>query len=320
MAVYTEISDSQLAEFLQGYNIGTVVSCKGIVEGVENSNFLLFTDKGPFILTLYEKRVEARDLPFFLSLMEHLATEGVPCPTPIHSIDGEVLRSLCDKPAAITSFLSGVSPQTPNLTHCENVGTALANLHLKGHTFKEYRKNSLSKEGWNKLFLQVGNRADEIETGLSKLIQTEISYLKRFWPAELPHGVIHADLFPDNVFFEGNKLTGLIDFYFACNDFLAYDLAICINAWCFEKDFSFNEYKARTMLRAYYRKRKMNQTELNALPILVRGAALRFLATRLYDWLNIVDGALVKPKDPIEYVNKLRFHQSIKSENIYTIQ
>jgi len=319
MAVYTEISDSQLAEFLQDYEIGTAVSCKGIAEGVENSNFLLFTERGPYILTLYEKRVALGDLPFFLGLMEHLAAKSVPCPTPIHGLDGNVLRSLCGKPAAITSFLSGVSPKSPNLTHCKNVGLALADLHINGSNYSARRKNSLSRDGWEKLFLLVEDRADHITPGLTKLIRSEIDYLKEFWPDDLPKGVIHADLFPDNVFFKDNQLTGLIDFYFACNDFFAYDLAICLNAWCFESDFSFNRHKAKSMTLAYNNRRPLTPSELSALPMLARGAALRFLTTRLFDWLNLVEGALVKPKDPIEYVHKLRFHQSIKNASIYGI-
>ncbi|MBE04008.1 MAG: homoserine kinase [Gammaproteobacteria bacterium] len=319
MAVYTEISDSQLAEFLQDYEIGTAVSCKGIAEGVENSNFLLFTERGPYILTLYEKRVALGDLPFFLGLMEHLAAKNVPCPTPIHGLDGNVLRSLCGKPAAITSFLSGVSPTSPNLSHCKNVGLGLADLHINGSNYSARRKNSLSRDGWEKLFLLVEDKADHITPGLTKLIRSEIDYLKEFWPDDLPKGVIHADLFPDNVFFKDNQLTGLIDFYFACNDFFAYDLAICLNAWCFESDFSFNRHKAKSMTLAYNNRRPLTPSELSALPMLARGAALRFLTTRLFDWLNVVEGALVKPKDPIEYVHKLRFHQSIKNASIYGI-
>ena len=319
MAVYTEISDSQLAEFLQDYEIGTAVSCKGIAEGVENSNFLLFTERGPYILTLYEKRVALGDLPFFLGLMEHLAAKNVPCPTPIHGLDGNVLRSLCGKPAAITSFLSGVSPTSPNLSHCKNVGLGLADLHINGSNYSARRKNSLSKDGWEKLFLLVEDKADHITPGLTKLIRSEIDYLKEFWPDDLPNGVIHGDLFPDNVFFKDNQLTGLIDFYFACNDFFAYDLAICLNAWCFESDFSFNRHKAKNMTLAYNNRRPLTPSELSALPMLARGAALRFLTTRLFDWLNVVEGALVKPKDPMEYVHKLRFHQSIKNASIYGI-
>jgi len=319
MAVYTEISDSQLAEFLQDYEIGTAVSCKGIAEGVENSNYLLFTERGPYILTLYEKRVALGDLPFFLGLMEHLAAKNVPCPTPIHGLDGNVLRSLCGKPAAITSFLSGVSPTSPNLAHCKNVGLGLADLHINGSNYSARRKNSLSRDGWEKLFLLVEDKADHITPGLTKLIRSEIDYLKEFWPDDLPNGIIHGDLFPDNVFFKDNQLTGLIDFYFACNDFFAYDLAICLNAWCFESDFSFNRHKAKNMTLAYNNRRPLTPSELSALPMLARGAALRFLTTRLFDWLNLVEGALVKPKDPMEYVHKLRFHQSIKNASIYGI-
>ena len=320
MAVYTEVSDEALASFLAEYELGPAVSCKGIAEGVENSNYLLFTEQGPFILTLYEKRVDAADLPFFLGLIEHLADNGVACPTPIHGRDGQVLRTLCGRPAAITSFLKGVSPKRPNPKQCAEVGAALAKMHLAGQDYTRTRKNALSHEGWRQLFELSEARADEVAPGLANLMRDEIDHLDAAWPPDLPAGVVHADLFPDNVFFEGDRLTGLIDFYFACNDYLVYDLAVCLNAWCFEPDLSFNVTKAHLMTAAYRRERALSQTEIDALPLLARGAAVRFLVTRLYDWLNLVEGALVKPKDPMEYVRKLRFHQGVTSATAYGIE
>jgi len=319
MAVYTAVSDQDLALFLADYDIGRAVSFKGIAEGVENSNYFLLTDQGPYILTLYEKRVAPEDLPYFLGLMEHLARRGLACPTPIHGHDGEMLRELCGRPAAITSFLSGVWPLRPATSHCGPLGEALAKMHVAGLDYSERRENALSVAGWRTLFDQLEARADEVEPGLARELAGELDELAARWPRDLPEGVIHADLFPDNVFFDGDELSGLIDFYFACNDFLAYDLAVCLNAWCFEPDTSFNITKARLMINAYRKVRSCSVAELNALPLLARGAALRFLLTRLYDWLNQVDGAMVKPKDPIEYLKKLRFHRGLEGPGAYGI-
>jgi len=319
MAVYTEVPDNELRAFVDQYEIGEVVSCKGIAEGVENSNFLLHTATGAYILTLYEKRVHPEDLPFFLGLMQHLAAKGLNCPTPLNGRDGKALRELCGRPAAICSFLEGMWPRRPNERHCQLLGAALADLHVKGRDFPMTRPNNLSLAGWRELAAKTEARADEVEAGLGKLIAEELLYLDRHWPHGLEIGTIHADLFPDNVFFLGDKLSGLIDFYFACTDFLAYDLAICINAWCFEPDNSFNATKARLMVKAYDAHRKLPEAELAALPILARGSALRFLLTRLYDWLNHPEGAFVKPKDPIEYRRKLTFHRQAKSIAAYGI-
>ena len=320
MAVYTEVSDAALSSFLEGYDIGQLISFKGIAEGVENSNYLMFTNKGPYILTLYEKRVTETDLPFFLGLIEHLANNGVQCPTPIHGKNGEVLRSLCEKPAAITSFLNGISLNNPKVMHCNAVGLALAKLHIAGSKYKKERKNSLSLDKCINLFNKCLPRADEITPGLSDLIHIELEYLCNNWPKNLPTGIIHADLFPDNVFFENDRLTGIIDFYFACNDFLAYDLGICINAWCFENDCSFNPDKARMLTQGYISERPLKKIEISALPILTRAASFRFLTTRLFDWLNSVEGALVKPKDPNEYVARLKLLQNIEDPSFFGIE
>lgn len=319
MAVYTEVPDTELRAFIDQYEIGEVVSCKGIAEGVENSNFLLHTATGAYILTLYEKRVHPEDLPFFLGLMQHLAKKGLSCPTPLNGKDGRALRELCGRPAAICSFLEGMWPRRPNERHCQLLGAALADLHVKGRDFPMRRPNNLSLAGWRDLAAKTAARADEVEAGLGALIADELRYLDRHWPHDLEIGTIHADLFPDNVFFLGDRLSGLIDFYFACTDFLAYDLAVCINAWCFEPDNSFNTTKARTMVKAYDSHRKLPEAEIAALPILARGSALRFLLTRLYDWLNHPPGAFVKPKDPLEYRRKLTFHRQAKSAAAYGI-
>ena len=319
MAVYTEIGDEELRAFTALYDIGEVLSCKGIAEGVENSNFLLTTERSNFILTLYEKRVARGDLPFFIALMDHLAHQGVPSPTPVRARDAEALRELCGRPAAIVTFLNGMWPRRIEPFHCAAVGGALARLHLAGGSFAMVRPNNLSVAGWRRLYESCDQRAGELQPGLAAELGEELGFLEAAWPRELPTGIIHADLFPDNVFFRDRELSGLIDFYFACTDFLAYDIAICLNAWCFEPDLSFNVTKARLLVGHYRAARPLGEAELAALPLLARGSALRFLLTRLYDWLNQTEGALVRPKDPIEYLKKLRFHRGIAGPAAYGI-
>ncbi|MEA2897212.1 MAG: homoserine kinase type [Bradyrhizobium sp.] len=320
MAVYTDVAAEELAEFLSGYDIGELLSYKGIAEGVENSNFLLHTTAGYFFLTLYEKRVAPNDLPFFLGLMAHLAGHGITCPQPVTTRKGETLGTLAGRPSAIIDFLEGVWPRKPNAAHCAAVGQALARLHLAGRDFPMKRVNALSVSGWRPLFELASPRADTLQHGLQALLGDELDHLEKSWPKHLPDGVIHADLFPDNVLFLGDNLSGLIDFYFACNDVLAYDVAICLNAWCFESDHSFNVTKARAFLNGYGRERKLSDAEQDALPLLARGAAMRILLTRMVDWFNVPPGALVRPKDPLEYVRKLRFQQSVKSIRDYGVE
>lgn len=293
------------------YDVGSLTSYKGIAEGVENSNFLLHTTKDPLILTLYEKRVEKNDLPFFLGLMQHLAAKGLSCPLPLPRKDGELLGELSGRPAALISFLEGMWLRKPEAKHCREVGKALAAMHLAGEGFEIKRPNALSVEGWKVLWDKSEARADEVEKGLKDEIRPEIDYLAAHWPKDLPAGVIHADLFQDNVFFLGDELSGLIDFYFACNDLLAYDVSICLNAWCFEKDGAYNVTKGKALLEGYQSVRPLSEAELEALPLLARGSALRFFLTRLYDWLTTPEGALVVKKDPLEYLRKLRFHRAI---------
>jgi homoserine kinase type II len=317
MAVYTEVTDEALGEFLAGYPLGRVVSFKGIAEGVENSNFLLRTDAGQFILTLYEKRVHEEDLPFFVGLMEHLAARGVTCPQPVRSRDGQALGRLAGRAAAIVTFLDGLWIRRPQARHCAAVGEALARMHEAGADFALSRPNALSIGGWPALFASAEARADEVAPGLAKETARELAALQAIWPTGLPSGVIHADLFPDNVFFLGDQLSGLIDFYFACNDAFAYDLAVSLNAWCFEVDGAFNVSKGMAMIAGYERRRRLTPEEVAALPYLARGAALRFMLTRLVDWLNVPLGAMVAPKNPLEYLAKLRFHQRVVSARDY---
>jgi len=317
MAVYTAIDQASLAAFLAAYDLPPLVALEGIPQGVENSNYHLLTEGGRYILTLYEKRVAPEDLPFFLALMDHLAARGVACPTPVHGRDGQALRSLCGRPAALVSFLEGASPRRVHAGHCSALGRALAQLHLAGADFGMARPNDLSVASWRPLFLSCRAGADALQRGLEAEIARELDDLELQWPRDLPVGVIHADLFPDNVFFQGWRLSGSIDFYFACTDITAYDLAVCLNAWCFEPDGAFNITKARQMLAAYRAERPFTARELEALPLLARGAALRFLLTRLFDWQNQVAGALVKPKDPLEYLDRLRFHRGLSGPGAY---
>jgi homoserine kinase type II len=319
MAVYTEVTDEELDAFVAAYDIGAVTSCKGIAEGIENSNYLLRTAGGTFILTLYERRVRPADLPYFLGLMDHLAADGVPCPTPVHGIDGQALRSLCGRPAAILTFLDGVWPRRPTPDHCAALGAALARMHLAADGFAMTRANDLSLAGWRQLFEACRARADEVLPGLAQELAAELDFLEACWPAALAAGVIHADLFPDNVFFLDGRLSGVIDFYFACNDSLAYDIAICLNAWCFDADVAFNVTAARRLLAGYGAVRPLTGAENAALPILARGAALRFVLTRLHDRLFPAEGALVRPKDPLDFLRRLRFHRAIEGPSAYGV-
>ena len=317
MAVYTDVAADDLAQFLSGYDLGELLAYKGIAEGVENSNFLLHTSRGYFILTLYEKRVAEDDLPFFLALMEHLAARGLNCPQPVKNRSGGMLGRLAGRPAAIVTFLEGLWIRRPSAAHCAAVGEALARLHLAGADFAPKRANALGLASWRVLYEHAKTRGDSVREGLCAEIAKELAALEKNWPRDLPDGVIHADLFPDNVFFLGETLSGLIDFYFACTDTLVFDVAICLNAWCFEPDHSYNVTKGRALLNAYARTRALSAAERAALPVLARGAAMRFLLTRLVDWLAVPDGALVRPKDPLEYYRKLRFHQSVRSTSDY---
>lgn len=314
MAVYTEVTDEALRAFLTDYALGELLAFRGIAEGVENSNYALKTDAGDFILTLYEKRVDPAELPYFLGLMDHMAGRGLACPTPVHAKDGQALRMLAGRPAAIVTFLSGVWPRKVRPEHCAPLGRALAQMHRAGEGFGIERPNALGTAGWAPLLDRCRARGDEVQPGLVGELDAALAGIHAGWPAAgaLPRGHIHADLFPDNVFFlpaeDGRpRVSGLIDFYFACTDLLAYDIAVCLNAWCFEPDYAFNVTKARALLSAYDAVRPMGPEERAALPVLCRGAALRFLLTRLYDWTHTPAGALVTRKDPLEYLRKLRF-------------
>ncbi|MFW0777185.1 MAG: homoserine kinase [Rickettsiales bacterium] len=309
MAVYTKLSDDDIAGFLGRYNIGTLASAHGIAEGIENTNYLIATQSSRYILTLFEKRVEAKDIPFFLDFTEWLADRDIACPRPIKGRDGNTCYTLAGKPAAIIQFLEGKG--SPNITnyHVEQLGALMARMHLAAKDFPQERENSLSLAGWKEMFASIGKDADKVMDGLADMISAELDYLSASWPKDLPKGVVHADLFPDNVFFQDEQLSGVIDFYFSCTDFWLYDLMITINAWCFNGVHEFNAARAKTMLQSYHAIRPITPEERAAMQVLARGAALRFLLTRTYDWLNRVEGAIVTTKDPMEYVKKLQFHQ-----------
>jgi homoserine kinase type II len=326
MAVYTQVRDDEIARFIAEYNVGQVVSFKGIAEGIENTNYMVQTTEASFILTLYEKRVNPDDLPFFLGLMNHLAEKGINCATPVADKEGEILKTLGGRPAALIRFLNGMSLSHPTADNCYELGAALASMHVAASDFNISRANGLALQGWIELY-QDCNKDDKTNSsfgeGFFADLDQEMSYLVKNFPSDLPRGVIHADLFPDNVFFLEGKLSGLIDYYFACNDMLAYDVAICINAWCFEEgfdeEFIFDPKKSAELLKGYQSVRSLSFAEIQALPALCRGAAMRFLLTRLYDGQNRTEGALVMTKDPREYISKLKFHQMVENFSSYGI-
>ncbi|MGI4806803.1 MAG: homoserine kinase [Janthinobacterium lividum] len=322
MAVYTEVTDDALSSFLEEYDLGTAVAFRGIAEGVENSNFQLRTTQGDFILTLYERRVDPAELPWFIGLMQHLASHGIVCPLPVAGTDGEKLRNLAGRPACITTFLPGVWPRRVRPEHCGPLGAALAELHQAGLGYAPQRPNALGPAGWRPLLEHCLPRVDQVQPGLAAELEAALDHILSNWPADLPRGHIHADLFPDNVFFLDGKLSGLIDFYFAATDLFAYDIAVCLNAWCFEPahqaaPLQFNVTKARALLRAYTAIRPLSPAERAALPVLCQGAAIRFLLTRLYDWVNTPEGAMVTRKDPLEYLRRLRFHLKATDAHAY---
>jgi homoserine kinase type II len=310
MAVYTDITDEELAGLLADFDLGAALSLKGVAEGVENSNFLLETEAGRFFLTVYERRVRADDLPFFLELLRWIAGRGFPSATPIPDREGRILKSVRGKPCAIVSFLSGLAVRRPSAAHCREAGVGLAELHLAAQGFPLSRANDLGQAAWEPMFSGLTEAAESLKPGLAQTISSDLERLGANWPKNLPEGVIHADFFPDNVFFKAGKFAGAIDFYFACIDALAYDVAIALNAWCFEPDGSFNITSARQLVAGYESRRPLSDLERAALPVLALGAAMRFFLTRLHDWGATPAGALVRPKDPLEYERKLAVHRS----------
>jgi homoserine kinase type II len=310
MAVYTDISDDELAKLLADYDLGQPLAFKGIAEGVSNSNFLLETEAGRFILTVYEARVAVEDLPFFLGLMRWLADRGFPSAAPVADRSGAVLKTVRGKPCAIVAFLPGLSVRRPTVAHCREAGEGVAALHRAAEGFGLRRANDLGQAAWAPMFAPLTEAAEGLKPGLAATIRADLARLAANWPSGLPQGVIHADYFPDNVFFRAGRFAGAIDFYFACEDALAYDVAVALNAWCFEADGSFNITAARALVSGYEAVRPLSAAERAALPVLAHGAAMRFFLTRLHDWGATPAGALVRPKDPLEYERKLAVHRS----------
>lgn len=310
MAVYTDITDDELDRLLADFDLGAALSFKGIAEGVSNSNFLLETERGRFILTVYEARTNAADLPFFLELMRWLARHGYPSAEPMADREGRLIKDVRGKPCAITGFLNGLSVRRPTAAHCREAGAGLAALHLAGEGFPMTRVNDLGQSAWAGMFAGLEAAADGLKPGLTGTVLADLDHLARRWPTGLPTGVCHADFFPDNVFFTAGRFSGAIDFYFACTEAFAYDVAVALNAWCFEADGSFNITSARQLVAGYETLRPLTAAERDALPILAHGAAMRFFLTRLYDWGTTPAGALVKPKDPLEYERKLAVHRA----------
>ena len=326
MAVYTQVSDEALAEFLSAYDLGAALAFKGIAEGVENSNYYLETEKGRFILTLFEKRVNAAELPYFIGLKQHLAAKGYPCPEPVMGRDGSALRTLEGRPAVIITFLDGLSPRRPNVRQCRALGEGLAKMHLALADFAGERENSLGPKAWAPLWAGRTEDANALQVGLSDTVEAAFVQILRSRSsfADLPRGTIHADLFPDNAFFLGNDFSGAIDFYFACTDVLAYDLAVCMNAWAFDESnasdasrLEFNFSKGAALIAGYQSVRPLVRDELDALPVLCLGSAMRFFLTRLVDWSSTPAGALVRPKNPLEYAARLAFHLHMKGAEGY---
>ncbi len=311
MAVYTHVSDAALGAFLEAYDLGAPVAFKGMAEGVENSNYYLETTHGQYFLTLFEKRVNRADLPFFVGLKQHLAAKGFPCPEPVAARDGIALRTLEARPALIVTFLEGLSPRLPNVAQCGELGAALARMHIALSDFTMTRANDLGPQGWARLWKGRAADAERLQPGLARLIEDDLAATQaaRAVADDLPRGTIHADLFPDNAFFKGDTFCGAFDFYFACTDALAYDLAVCLNAWAFETPETYSLEKGRALMAGYESVRRLLPAERAALPVLARGAGLRFFLTRLTDWFSTPEGALVKPKNPLEYAARLVFHR-----------
>tara|TARA_Y100000590_G_scaffold236829_1_gene266555 strand:- start:1180 stop:2148 length:969 start_codon:yes stop_codon:yes gene_type:complete len=320
MAVYTKLSESELNNFFSKYSLGKLLNYKGIKEGIENTNYFIEMEKGKFILTLYEKRVEEKDLPFFIGIMKNLFDKNFPSPEPIINKNGNYISEISNKKAAVVSYLDGESKKILNPDQCFQVGISTAKLHLITKNLSNKRENKLSVKSWRNIYNKVKKDCSKIDLNLSKIIEKNLDEIEKKWPKDIPSGIIHADLFPDNIFFKKNQLSGIIDYYFSCNDFYAFEIAICLNALCFEgvkENLSFNVTKAKKFIDGYSSIRKLTEKEKKSLKVLCQGAAIRFLLTRVFDYLNLIDGALVKIKDPIEYLKRLEFHDSVKDYQDY---
>ena len=322
MAIYTKLDEGKINFILSNYELGNVKNFEGIKEGIENTNYSVETDKGKYILTIYEKRVNSKDLPFFSRLMLGLSNKNFICPKPISNKNNAYISNFENKKLMIVSYLEGRSKKNLSPLDCKIVGKESAKLHQITKNFNFKRENNLSVKSWRKIFDQVKDKCSQIHPVLPVLIEGNLNDVEKDWPNSLPNGIIHADLFNDNIFFKKNKFSGFIDFYFSCNDFYAFEIAICFNALCFEgikENLSFNVTKAKKFMEGYNEIRKISDDEKKSIKVLSQGAALRFLLTRVFDYINIVDGAVVKIKDPIEYLKRLEFHKNAKSYEDYLL-
>jgi len=320
MAIYTKISRNDITSIEQKFNLGKIISFKGIKKGIENTNYLIKTKNNKYILTIFEKRVQKKDLPFFMSLMDGLNNHKINCPKPQKSKKGNYLVNIKNKPASIVSFVEGKEKNKLKIKDCYEIGKNIAKLHMTSKKIKLYRKNSMSLNSWPKLLKKIGKKSNKIDVNLNDLMKTSLKNIRKRWPKNLSSGIIHGDLFIDNIFFKNNKFNGYIDFYFSSNDFLIYEIAICINALCFDKKnkkFIFNKKKSKNLLKGYSSLRKLSKDEKNSLNVLCRGAALRYLLTRTFDYLNTPKNAVIKIKNPREYIQKLKIHNKFNNFKNY---
>ena len=320
MAIYTKISKKDVISIEKKFNLGKIISFKGIKKGIENTNYLLKTKNNKYILTIFGKRVQKKDIPFFMNLMDKLANYKIICPKPQKNKKGNYLFNLKNKSAVIVSFLEGKDKNKLNTKDCYEIGKNVAKFHKVSKKIKLYRKNSMSLNSWTNLLKKIGNNCNNIDVSLKEMMTKSLTDIKKRWPRKLSNGIIHGDLFIDNIFFRNNKFYGYIDFYFSSNDFFMYEIAICINALCFDKKnrkFFFNKKKSKNLLKGYSSLKKLTKNEKNSLNILCRGAALRYLLTRTYDYLNTPKSAIIKIKDPHEYLQKLQIHNKFNSFKNY---
>jgi homoserine kinase type II len=320
MAVYTKLNKENIEAILTSYSIGQLEKFKGIEDGIENTNYFLLVSDKKYILTIYEKRVKEKDLPFFSDLMTGLDKKKFKCPVPIKNKDNKTITSYKNKSLMIVSFLEGGAKNILSTENCKSLGYEVARMHLITKDFKIQRQNDLSVGSWRKIFEQVKDKCNSIHKDLPKLIESNLNDVEKNWPKDLPRGIIHADLFSDNIFFKDDKFNGIIDFYFSCNDFYALEIAICFNALCFDgskNNLSFNVTKAKNFMNGYSQLRELNDNEKENIKVLSQGSALRFLLTRVFDTINAVEGAIVKVKDPVEYLVRLEFHKNTKNFEDY---
>ena len=315
MAIYTKVDTHEAKSILKNFNLGELKKIQGIKKGIENTNYLLITTTGKFILTLFEKRVKTKELPFFMNLMLSLNDRKILCPKPIKNKNKKILFQVKNRQAAICSFVYGKEKNSHTLSECRSIGKNIAKLHMVGKKIKLHRANNLSIKSWIALNQSIKTKANKKIPNIYSFINTLLLDLKKKWPSQLPTGIIHGDLFPDNIFFNKKKFAGFIDFYFSCSDFLIYDIAICINAMCFDKKIKFNKLKANALLKGYSSLRKISKKEFTALPQLLLGASIRFFLTRLHDSINRQKGAVVKVKNPNEFLKRIQFYINTKNVN-----